>query len=92
MLCCLNTCNIVFLLTFHLDGLAVGMEDVDVGDGDANGDMEEKDDAELCYEKHTGKLLLSHEQYYISYFLLFKTHLCRIHQFAIFLSLLQKAR
>ena len=58
MLCCLNTCNIVFLLTFHLDGLAVGMEDVDVGDGDANGDIEEKDDAELSYEKHTGKLLI----------------------------------
>lgn len=38
------------------DGLAVGMEDVDVGDGDANGDMEEKDDAELCYEKHTASV------------------------------------
>ena len=36
------------------------MEDVDVedeaGDQDGeNGDMGEKDDAELCYEKHTGK-------------------------------------
>ena len=31
------------------------MEDVDVGDeGEENGDMVEKDDAELCYEKHTG--------------------------------------
>ena len=31
------------------------MEDVDIGDeGDADGDMDEKDDSELCYEKHTG--------------------------------------
>ena len=37
------------------DELAAGMEDVDVGEeGEANGDMDEKDDAELCYEKHTG--------------------------------------
>lgn len=42
------------------DGLAIGIEDVDVGDeGDANGDMDakdEKDDAELCYMKHTASV------------------------------------
>lgn len=45
----------LFCTVKHSEGLAVGMEDVDVGDdADANGDMVEKDDAELCYEKHTG--------------------------------------
>ena len=40
---------------FHSEGLAVGMADVDVSnEGDANGDLDEKDDAELCYTKHTG--------------------------------------
>ena len=48
----------VNFIYFSSDGLAIGIEDVDVGDeGDANGDMDakdEKDDAELCYTKHTG--------------------------------------
>ena len=44
-----------FLLILHSEGLAVGMEDIDVGnEGDANGDVDDKDDAELCYTKHTG--------------------------------------
>ena len=42
------------------DGLAIGMEDIGVdeeGDNqeDENGAMGEEDDADLCYEKHTGK-------------------------------------
>lgn len=43
------------------DGLATGMEDIGVneeGDNqdDENGAMGEEDDADLCYEKHTGKI------------------------------------
>ena len=38
------------------------MEDVGVGDEvddqDENGDMAEKDDADLCYEKHTGTIII----------------------------------
>ena len=42
------------------DGLATGMEDIGVGEEvdnqeDENGAMGEEDDADLCYEKHTGK-------------------------------------
>ena len=52
---CYFSVNFIYFLS---DGLAIGIEDVDVGDeGDANGDMDakhEKDDAELCYMKHTG--------------------------------------
>lgn len=45
---------------FISDGLAIGMEDVGVGEEvdsqeDENGAMGGEDDAELCYEKHTGK-------------------------------------
>lgn len=40
------------------------MEDVDVvDDADANGDVVEKDDAELCYEKHTG--IIKNNIYYV---------------------------
>ncbi|KAL9957954.1 hypothetical protein ACROYT_G034913 [Oculina patagonica] len=43
------------------EGLAVGMEDVGVGDEaddqeGENGDMGETDDAELCYKKHTASV------------------------------------
>lgn len=39
------------------------MEDVDVGEeGEENGDMDEKDDAELCYEKHTGNKLKNNKR------------------------------
>ena len=39
------------------------MEDVGVGDEvddqvEENGDMAEKDDTDLCFQKHTGKLVL----------------------------------
>lgn len=42
------------------DGLAIGMEDIGVDEEvdnqeDENGAMGEEDDANLCYEKHTGK-------------------------------------
>ena len=42
------------------EGLAIGMEDVGVGDevddeDEENGDMAEKDDTDLCFQKHTGK-------------------------------------
>ena len=38
----------------HLDGLAVEMEDIDVGGDDDDDEISEKDDAELRYEKHSG--------------------------------------
>ena len=43
--------------------LAIGMEDVSVGDevddqDEEIGDMAEKDDTDLCFQKHTGKLVL----------------------------------
>ena len=46
-----------------LEGLAIGMEDVGVGDevddqDEEIGDMAEKDDTDLCFQKHTGKLVL----------------------------------
>ena len=42
------------------DGLAIGMDDIGVSEEvdnqeDENGAMGEEDDADLCYEKHTGK-------------------------------------
>ena len=42
------------------EGLAIGMEDVGVGDevddqDEENGDMAEKDDTDLCFQRHTGK-------------------------------------
>jgi len=51
----LSLINILFS-----DGLATGMEDIGVSEEvdsqeDENGAMLEGDDADLCYEKHSGK-------------------------------------
>ena len=56
------------------DGLAIGMEDIGVSEEvdnqeDENGAISEDDDADLCYEKHTGKYWdLSVQHWYVIHF------------------------